>query len=141
MAKLTFKELNDTLDAAIEVGGIYNPDFQDLKTYAASRNLDADVDKAREDHYYPLLRANTCPDEIDEMMSSIGNVSIVISTSSHEKAMMDRLEAGQTRLEGYKLSTAIHQAAQIIIWLGKDLENTTKRITEWAPRPLPTGKV
>lgn len=81
MAKLTFKELNDALDAAIEVGGIYNPDFQDMKTYAATRNLDADFSKAREDHYYPLLRTSTCPDDINDLMSSIGSVSIVMFPS------------------------------------------------------------
>lgn len=44
MARMTFEELNIALDRCIAAGEIYNVDFQDWKSYAATRTLEAELD-------------------------------------------------------------------------------------------------
>ncbi len=43
MARMTFADLNAALDACIAAGAIYNVDFQDWKSYAATRTLEDEL--------------------------------------------------------------------------------------------------
>lgn len=43
MARMTFAELNANLDACIARGAIFNVDFQDWKSYAATRTLEDEI--------------------------------------------------------------------------------------------------
>jgi hypothetical protein len=43
MARMTFVELNAALDACIAAGAIFNVDYQDWKSYVATRMLEADL--------------------------------------------------------------------------------------------------
>jgi hypothetical protein len=52
MAKMTYTELNEALDAAITAGEIYNVSFNEWKTYGGSRMLEADIDAIREEFTY-----------------------------------------------------------------------------------------
>lgn len=51
MARMTFDELNAALDDCIARGAIFNVDFQDWKSYAATRTLEDDLKKVT-DHLY-----------------------------------------------------------------------------------------
>lgn len=74
MAKMTFTELNDKLDACIEDGKIFNVDFGDLK-YAAERLLGADCTVAT--HAYLAIPRDDRDASDDVLYWNGGNGPIV----------------------------------------------------------------
>lgn len=85
----TYEELNIALDNCIETGIIYNVDFQDWKSFGATRSLEKDIRAAKDNHYYPRAREARLADTVETLSWELVNISIMTFPS---KKLMKALD-------------------------------------------------
>lgn len=95
MARITFDELNTTLDQFIDAGAIYNVDYQHLKTYVGSRGLDSAISKLREEYTYAGKYQDRTDDEMD-LIESLTNSIVQFPTKKTQKLLGSMDHVGST---------------------------------------------
>jgi len=98
MARMTFVELNAALDACIAAGAIFNVDYQDWKTYVATRMLEADIDQVTRALYLDIPHESRTDIDGEIYWAKVG-VSIVTFPS---KKFAAAIQADTAYAEGLR---------------------------------------
>lgn len=93
MPKMNFDELNAALDACIEAGIIYNVDFQQWKTYEATRPLEADIKFIKDALYLPAVREKRESEKYTHLSWQLVSISIITFPSKKLIAALNDMPA------------------------------------------------